>query len=69
MTHTDITDPRFVANLNTACGSTPTASGRPYLTVWEVLRAGMRRAASRKEIAAAKPSQAPLPGECNGAGR
>jgi hypothetical protein len=67
MKHTDITDPQLVDGLTTMGGSTPAASDRPYLTVREVLRAGMRRAASRKEIAAAKSTQTPLPGECNGA--
>ena len=33
---------------------TPAATGRPYLTVGEVIRAGMCRAAAPKEMAAAK---------------
>jgi hypothetical protein len=33
--------------------STTTAADRPYLTVHEVLRAGIRRTALRKEIASA----------------
>jgi hypothetical protein len=34
--------------------STPAATDGPYLTVGEVIRAGMCRAAARKEMAAAK---------------
>jgi hypothetical protein len=67
MTHTDITHPQLVDSLTTMGGSTPAASDRPYLTVREVLRAGMRRAARRKEIAAAQSMQTALPGEGNGA--
>lgn len=33
---------------------TPPATDRPYLTVHEVLRAGMRRATGRREMAAAQ---------------
>jgi hypothetical protein len=33
---------------------TPAATGRPYLTVGEVIRAGPCRAAARKDMAAAK---------------
>lgn len=52
MTH--ITEARLVTNHGAVGRSTPAATDRPYLTVGEVLRAGMRRAAGRKAIAAAK---------------
>jgi hypothetical protein len=34
--------------------STPAATDRPYLTAWDVLRAGIYRAATRKEMVAAQ---------------
>jgi hypothetical protein len=52
MTH--ITEARVIANHATMSRSTPAATDRPYLTVGEVLRAGIGRAARRKEMAAAK---------------
>jgi hypothetical protein len=52
MTH--ITEARVIASDATVVRSTPAASDRPYLTAGEVLRAGMGRAARRKEMAAAK---------------
>jgi hypothetical protein len=33
---------------------TPLAADRPYLTVYEVLRAGIRRATGRRDMAAAQ---------------
>ena len=52
MTH--ITEARVIANHAAMGRSTPTATDRPYLTVGEVLRAGIRRAAARKDMAAAQ---------------
>jgi hypothetical protein len=52
MTHT--TDARFIGNDAAMGGPTPTASDAPFLTVKEILRAGVRRAARRKEMAAAQ---------------
>jgi hypothetical protein len=52
MTH--ITEARFIANHAAMGRSTPAATDRPYLTAREVLRAGISRAAGRKELAAAK---------------
>jgi hypothetical protein len=52
MTH--ITEARVIANPAAMGRSTPAATDRPYLTAREVLRAGIRRAAGRKEMAAAK---------------
>jgi hypothetical protein len=51
---TQITEVRDVANGAAMNRSTPAASDRPYLTVGAVLRAGIRRAAGRTEMAAAK---------------
>jgi hypothetical protein len=52
MTH--ITEARVIANHAAMGSSTPAATDRPYLTVGEVLRAGIRRAAGRKDMAAAQ---------------
>ncbi len=52
MTHS--TEARVIANHAAMGRSTPAATDRPYLTVGEVLRTGIRRAAGRKEMAAAK---------------
>ena len=52
MTH--ITEAQVIANHAAMSGSTPAATDRPYLTAREVLRAGISRAAGRKEMAAAK---------------
>jgi len=52
MTH--ITEARVITNQRAMGRSMPAATDRPYLTAGEVLRAGMRRAAGRKEMAAAK---------------
>jgi hypothetical protein len=52
MTH--ITEARVIANHAAMRRSTPAATDRPYLTAREVLRAGISRAAGRKEMAAAK---------------
>ena len=51
MTH--ITEARVIANHAAMC-RTPAATDRPYLTVGEVFRAGIWRAAARKEMAAAQ---------------
>ena len=45
---------RVVANHPGMRRSTTTAGARPYLTVGDVLRAGVRRTAERKETAAAE---------------
>lgn len=50
---TRTTEGPVTANHAALCRSTP-AGGRAYLTVGEVLRAGVRRAAGRKEMDAAK---------------
>lgn len=52
MTH--ITEARVITNHAGMGRSAPAATNRPYLTVGEVLRAGMCRTAGRKEMAAAK---------------
>jgi hypothetical protein len=52
MTH--ITEARVIANHAAMGRSTPAATDRSYLTVGEVFRAGIRRAARRKEMVAAK---------------
>jgi hypothetical protein len=52
MTH--ITEARVIANHAAMGRSTPAATDRPYLTVGEVLRAGICRATARKDMAAAK---------------
>ena len=52
MTH--ITEARVITNHAAMSRSMPAATDRPYLTVGEVLRAGMCRAAGRKQMAAAK---------------
>jgi hypothetical protein len=52
MTH--ITEARVIANHAAMGRSTPAATDRPYLTVGEVFRTGIRRAAGRKEMVAAK---------------
>jgi hypothetical protein len=52
MTH--ITEARVMANHAAMCRSTPAATDRSYLTVGEVLRTGMCRAAARKQMAAAQ---------------
>jgi hypothetical protein len=51
MTH--ITEARIIAN-HAATGRSTPATDSPYLTVGEVLQAGICRAAGRKEMAAAK---------------
>jgi hypothetical protein len=50
---TRITEARVIANHAAMGRSTPAATDRPYLTVGEVFRAGICRAAARKEMAAA----------------
>jgi hypothetical protein len=52
MTH--ITDAGVIGNHAAMGASTPAASDAPFLTVKEILRAGVRRAARRKEMAAAQ---------------
>jgi hypothetical protein len=52
MTH--IIEARVIGNHAAMGGSTPAATDSPYLTVHEVLRAGMRRATERKDMAAAQ---------------
>jgi hypothetical protein len=52
MTH--ITESRVITNHVVKGISKPAATDRPYLTAVEVLRAGIRRTAGRKEMAAAK---------------
>jgi hypothetical protein len=52
MTHN--TEARVIANHAATGRSTPADTDRPYLTAREVLRAGISRAAGRKELAAAK---------------
>lgn len=52
MTH--IIEARVIGNHAAMRRSTPAATGSPYLTVHEVLRAGIRRAAERKDMAAAQ---------------
>lgn len=51
---TQIIEARVIGNHGAMGRSTPAATGRPYLTIHEVLRAGIRRAAGRKEMAAAQ---------------
>ncbi len=52
MTH--ITEARIIADHAAMGRPTPATTDRPYLTVGEVFRAGICRAAARKEMAAAK---------------
>lgn len=52
MTHN--TEAPVIANHAAMGRSTPADTDRPYLTAREVLRAGISRAAGRKEMAAAK---------------
>jgi hypothetical protein len=52
MTH--IIEGRVIANHPGVSRSTPAASSRPYLTLGDVLRAGVRRTAERKDIATAE---------------
>ncbi|MFZ1174678.1 MAG: hypothetical protein WAO15_00050 [Mycobacterium sp.] len=52
MTH--ITKARIIANHAAKGRPTPGATDRPYLTVGEVIRAGICRAAARKALATAK---------------
>ena len=52
MTH--ITESRVIGNHANMGRSTPAATDRPYLTVGEVVRAGICRATRRKEMAAAQ---------------
>ena len=49
-----IIEGRVIANHPGVSRSTTAASNRPYLTVGDVLRAGVRRTAERKESAAAE---------------
>jgi hypothetical protein len=51
---TRIAEARVMANHAATFRSTLAATDRPYLTVGEVLRAGIWRAAGRKEMAAAQ---------------
>jgi hypothetical protein len=51
---THIIEARVIGKRATSGRSTPGATDRPYLTVHEVLRAGRRRAAGRKDMAAAQ---------------
>ena len=48
------TESRVVGNEAAGGDSTSAATNRRYLTVHEVLRAGVRRAAGRKDMAAAQ---------------
>jgi len=52
MTH--ITEVRVIGNHAAMGRSTPAVIDRPYLTLHQVLRAGVRRAAVRKDAAAAQ---------------
>jgi hypothetical protein len=52
MTH--IIEARVIGNHAAMGRSTPAATDRPYLTVHEVVRAGMRRARDAKIMAAAQ---------------
>ena len=52
MTH--ITEARVIGNHAAMGRSTPAAKDMPFLTVNEILRAGLRRAARRKEMAVAQ---------------
>ena len=52
MTH--IIEARVIGKRAASGRSMPAATDRPYLTVHEVLRAGRRRAAGRKDMAAAQ---------------
>jgi hypothetical protein len=52
MTH--IAESRVIGNHATMGRSTPAPTDRPYLTVGEVVRAGICRTTRRKEMAAAK---------------
>jgi hypothetical protein len=52
MTHT--IEARVIGNHADMGRSTPAATDRPYLTVYEVLRAGIRRAAGRNDMTAAQ---------------
>jgi hypothetical protein len=65
MTH--MTEARAIGNHAAVGTSTPAATHRPYLTAHEVLRAGVRRAAGRKDMAAAQ-SMWDSEGGANGAG-
>jgi hypothetical protein len=49
-----ITEARVKGSHAAMCRSTPAATDRQYPTAGDVLRAGIRRAATRKEIAAAQ---------------
>jgi hypothetical protein len=51
---TRIIEARVIGNHAVMGRSTPAATDRPYLTVHEVLRARIRRAAGRKDMAAAQ---------------
>jgi hypothetical protein len=53
MTHITETRVRVIANHAAAGRSTPAVTDKPYVTVGEVLRAGICRAAGHKEMAAA----------------
>jgi len=55
---THITEARVITNHAPTNRSTPAATDRPYLTVGEVLRSGMCRAAGRKEMAAGRKEMA-----------
>ena len=52
MTH--IIEARFIGNHAAMGGSTTAATAGPHVTVHEVLRAGRRRAAGRKDMATAQ---------------
>jgi hypothetical protein len=52
MTH--IIEARVIGNHAAMGRSTPVATGSPYLTIHEVLRAGMRRATERNDMVAAQ---------------
>lgn len=52
MTH--ITEARVIGNHAAMGRSIPAAADTPYLTVYEILRAGACRAAERKDMAAAQ---------------
>ena len=51
---TQITETRIIGNHAAMGRSTPAATDTPYMTFYEVLRAGLRRAAERKDMAAAQ---------------
>jgi hypothetical protein len=61
---TYITEARVSGNDAAVGKSTPAAADRPYLTIHEVLHAGKRRGAGRKDMAAAQSSWDSEGGAC-----